>query len=145
MYKSTVFNSLIGLNIPVFRAGEITQNINIAKSDQEIKTLEFLELSNNAINEVSKGVTNLKNEESSLELSKVNLETVEDNFNIYKNLYSVGNIEYSSLIDSEVKLLEQKQDYNTANTLYLQSILNMYRSVGGMTFQNNKEEIKNEV
>lgn len=145
MYKSTVFNSLIGLNIPVFRAGEITQNINIAKSDQEIKTLEFLELSNNAINEVSKSVTNLKNEEDSLKLSKVSLGLIKDNFSIDKSLYYVGSIEYSLLIDSELKLLEQQQNYNTANTLYLQSILNMYRSVGGMTFQNNKEEIKNEV
>ncbi|HAG52984.1 MAG TPA: hypothetical protein DCL21_04265 [Alphaproteobacteria bacterium] len=144
MYKNTVFNSLIGLNLPIFRAGEITQNINIAKSDQEIRTLEFLELSNKVVNEVSASYKNLESEKESLKFAQEKLQVAKDTLDIDMQLYNAGRIKYLAFLESKLKLLEEQNLYNSANNLYLQSILNVYRSIGGMAFQHNKKGISNE-
>ena len=134
LYSSTLFDSLVQLKLPIFRGGQIKANINLAKSEQEIALINYIDLTNTVLNEVQANYEIYQQQSIALNFAKDKLKLAESNYKIAQKKYNLGNFDYLELLAEKQTYLEAKNTYVNANNVYLNSVLNVYSTVGGINF-----------
>jgi multidrug efflux system outer membrane protein len=137
--NATLFNSVAGLTMPIFNSGSIKQAIKKAETEQELALLNYLYTANYAVNEISTNYKLLNSQHNALTKQVDNLKLANDNLTVNNQLYNAGQINYLSLADYQLLILESKLNLNTLKQTYLQQLLNTYNSFGGYN-KTNKDK-----
>ncbi|UZR97411.1 TolC family protein [Chondrinema litorale] len=129
--ESTAYRLGAGLTAPIFNRRQLKSAMETARSSQRIAYLDYQETVLKSYLEVISTLNSYKtlNEQIALKEKEVSVQRRSiDNSN---TMFSVGYATYLEVINSQGRVLNAELDYITLKREQLQSIVDLYKSLGG--------------
>ncbi|GAB3651144.1 TolC family protein [Echinicola sediminis] len=137
---STFYEAGAGLVAPIFNRSQIKASFEQAKSSQRIAFIDYEQTVLNAYLEVLDMVNAYSTLDEQLTLKTDEVLVLRRSVSNANTMFSVGYADYLDVINSQNRALEAELDYVGLKTQKLQSIVNLYRALGGSMDQPEKEE-----
>lgn len=128
---STVYELGAGLTAPIFNRGRIKANFEQAKASQQIAWLDYEKTVFNAYLEVLQVVNAYSTLDEQLEFKTEEVLVLRRSISNANTMFSVGYANYLDVINSQNRALEAELDYVSLKTQQLESIVSLYKSLGG--------------
>jgi NodT family efflux transporter outer membrane factor (OMF) lipoprotein len=129
--KNQTYGYTPGITVPIWQWGKLKNNIKLQKHTKEEYILNYNEAIITAIMELKNAINFV---ERSYEVNKhfsSALNKMRNIFNLTKNKYENGLIEFTELAQAEQDVLKAQNDYIDSNTAILQNITAFYKATGG--------------
>ncbi|WP_236252808.1 TolC family protein [Echinicola sp. 20G] len=137
---STFYEAGAGLVAPIFNRSQIKASYNQAKSSQKIAFLDYEQTVLNAYLEVLDMVNVYSTLDEQLDLKTDEVLVQRRSISNANTMFSVGYANYLDVINSQNRALEAELDYVALKTQKLQSIVDLYRALGGSMSQPEQQE-----
>ncbi|MBD8487253.1 TolC family protein [Echinicola sp. CAU 1574] len=137
---STFYEAGAGLVAPIFNRSQIKATYNQAKSSQKIAFLDYEQTVLNAYLEVLDMVNVYSTLDEQLDLKTDEVLVQRRSISNANTMFSVGYANYLDVINSQNRALEAELDYVALKTQKLQSIVDLYRALGGSMSQPEQQD-----
>ncbi|GGZ14074.1 RND transporter [Echinicola pacifica] len=128
---STFYEAGAGLMAPLFNKGQIRASFEQAKASQRIAFLDYEQTALNAYLEVLDMVNRYSSLDSQLRLKTDEVLVLRRSISNANTMFSVGYANYLDVINSQNRALEAELDYVGLKTQKLQSLVDLYKALGG--------------
>ena len=127
----SVWSNGVNLFAPIFNAGKLIANKKIAKNNQEIAMLDFVDNLLTAYKEVESGLEFDKSAQLSLNLLKSNIVLSESMYNTTFDEFTRGVVSIEEVINANNALFDNKNMLASAERIRIEQRINLILSLGG--------------
>ena len=120
-----------GITVPIWQWGKLTNNIELQKHIKDEYILNYNEAVITAIMELKNAINFVEQSYEANKHYSSALDKMRNIFNLTKNKYENGLIEFTDLAQAEQDVLKAQNDYIDSNTAILQNITTFYKATGG--------------
>ena len=128
---STIYQAGAGLTAPIFNRRRLKSAMETAKAKQKIAYLNYQEIVLNGYLEVLNTLNIYKALEEQLTLKEKEVSVQKRSIDNSNTMFSVGYATYLEVINSQGRALSAELDYITLKKEQLQSVVKLYKSLGG--------------
>ena len=119
------------ISLPIFNAGRLKNNLQLAEVRQEIAVAQYEKTVQNAFKEVADALTDKQSLERQLEIQGGGLMAFRENARLAQLRYDSGTVNYLEVLDAERSLLSAEQEWIQTQSELLQSYVSLYFALGG--------------
>lgn len=119
------------VSIPVFTAGKLEAELDVAKIRKEIFVTRYENAIQNAFREVADALAAVDTYDRQLLAQQANLEANEQYYSLAGSRYREGVDSFLTLLDAQRSLYSSRQQYLTLKLARLQNQVNLYKVLGG--------------
>jgi outer membrane protein TolC len=127
----SVWSNGVNLFAPIFNAGKLIANKKIAKTNQEIAMLDFVNNLLTAYKEVESGLEFDQSAQLSLNLLKSNIALSESMYNTTFDEFTRGVASIEEVINANNALFDNKNMLASAERIRIEQRINLILSLGG--------------
>ncbi|MBO5254482.1 MAG: efflux transporter outer membrane subunit [Opitutales bacterium] len=115
----------------IFQAGKTVANVKLKEAVVKEAKISWQAKVFTAVKEVEDALVSAAKERERIELINTLVEDNQKAFDLSKTLYSAGEIEFLDLLVSQRALLNSQQNQVASRVLFVNHIVNLYKSLGG--------------
>lgn len=128
---SRIFELTPSVSIPIFTAGRIEGEINIAKAEYSKTLAEYQKSIISALNDTDSALGTMSFTNRQLEFQNNRSQTIEEAFKQAQLQYKTGTIDYSKLLQTQQQWLAARQTQIISKQNALTAAVNLRKSLGG--------------
>lgn len=126
-----ILSALASLSQPIFQRGKLISNLRISKDEEEIARINYKQALLNAGQEVNDALFAIESYGSNYSLHLNQAEALERTVKSNELLFRTNNATYLELLSSRQDMLNARLDLIADKTLRLQSVVALYKALGG--------------
>ena len=130
---SSVWSFAPSISVPIFTAGRLKNNLNLAEVRQDIAVVEYEKTVQNAFREVSDALAQQRYLAQQLQIQKQGLSAFQETARLAQLRYDNGAIGYLDVLDAQRNLLSAEQQWIETQSSLMQSYVSLYFALGGDT------------
>ena len=119
------------INIPIFTGGANTANLDLAKTQKNIYVAQYEKAIQTAFSEVADAMVARQTYDEQLQAQKALLVATQATYDLSEKRYRAGVDGYLDVLDAQRSLFSAQQSYVSAKLAREQSLVNLYRALGG--------------
>ena len=119
--------------MPIFTAGRLKNNLNLAEVRQDIAVVEYEKTVQNAFREVADALAQQRYLAQQLQIQKQGLSAFQETARLAQLRYDHGAIGYLDVLDAQRNLLSAEQQWIETQSSLMQSYVSLYFALGGDT------------
>lgn len=126
-----IASAVASLSQPIFNRGKLKSNLRVSKDEEEIAKIDFRQTILKAGQEVNDALYAVQSAGRSLDHHRNQYLDLERTVTTSEDLYRTGNATYLELLSARQSLLSARLDVVTDRFAELQSVVNLYKALGG--------------
>lgn len=126
-----IASAIASLSQPIFNRGKLRANLRVSKDEEEIAKIDFRQTILKAGQEVNDALYAVQSAGRSLAHHRNQCLDLERTITTSEDLYRTGNATYLELLSARQSLLTAQLDVVTDRFTELQSVVNLYKALGG--------------
>lgn len=130
---SSLWSFSPSISIPIFTAGRLKNNVNLAEIRHEISIAEYEKSVQNAFREVSDALSEQRYLAEQLQVQFNGLDAFRETARLAQLQYDNGAVGYLDVLDAQRNLFSAEQQWIETQSLLTQSYVNLYFALGGDT------------
>lgn len=130
---SALWSFTPSISIPIFTAGRLKNNVNLAEIRHEISIAEYEKSVQNAFREVADALSEQRYLDEQLKVQFKGLDAFRETARLTQLQYDSGAIGYLDVLDAQRNLFSAEQQWIETQSLLMQSYVNLYFALGGDT------------
>lgn len=127
------------ITIPVFNAGKLKAELDVAKITKEIYVVRYEAAIQTAFREVSDTLVAVETYNEQLNAQKDNLDANEQYYGFAKSRYEEGVDSFLTLLDAQRSLYSSRQDFLSLQLAQLKNQVDLYKVLGGGWKESNEQ------
>lgn len=130
---SSLWSFAPSISIPIFTAGRLKNNLNLAEVRNDIAVAEYEKVVQKAFREVSDALAQQRGLSQQLNIQQQGLNAFRETARLAQLRYDHGSVGYLDVIDAQRSLLAAEQQWIETQSALMQSYVNLYFALGGDT------------
>lgn len=119
------------LNLPVFTAGLLSSQIQVAEAQQQQALFNYQNAVQNAFREVNDSLVDQDKTRAQLAAQRLQIESLQQYSETARLRYDNGYTSYIEVLDAERSLFNAQLQYTKTQQTQLQAMINLYKAMGG--------------
>ena len=126
-----ILSAISSLTQPIFNRGRLVSNLRVSKAEEEIARLNYKQALLEAGQEVNDALYATESSRKSLSFHQLQCRELERTVTTSERLYLTGNATYLEVLTARQTLLTAQLNVVTDRFTQLQSVINLYKALGG--------------
>ena len=126
-----ILSAIGSLTQPIFNRGRLVSNLRVSKAEEEIARLNYKQALLEAGQEVNDALYATESSRKSLSFHQLQCKELERTVTTSERLYLTGNATYLEVLTARQTLLTAQLNVVTDRFTQLQSVINLYKALGG--------------
>ncbi len=126
-----ILSAISSLTQPIFNRGRLVSNLRVSKAEEEIARLNYKQALLEAGQEVNDALYATESSRKSLSFHQLQCKELERTVTTSERLYLTGNATYLEVLTARQTLLTAQLNVVTDRFTQLQSVINLYKALGG--------------
>lgn len=128
---SALWSFAPSISIPIFTAGRLKNNVNLAEVRRDIAVSDYEKTVQNAFREVSDALVQQRNLNRQLQIQNQGLTAFRETARLAQLRYDNGAVGYLEVLDAQRNLLSAEQQWIETQSALIQSYIILYFALGG--------------